>query len=183
MTDTGSNNTTGDTPEQRARLTQDLATTLAELALGLSVNITTAESCTGGLVAAALTAVPGSSAWFRQGVVTYSNEAKMSLLNVPAGVLERHGAVSEACVLAMVTGALRASSARVAVSVSGVAGPGGGSAAKPVGCVWIGWAVDEQLSAAVFQLSGDRRSVREQAVVKALHGIIERLNSMEITHT
>jgi len=183
MTDMSDENTTEDTPEQRARLTQDLAARLAELLLGMSVDITTAESCTGGLVAAALTAVPGSSAWFRQGVVTYSNEAKMSLLNVPASVLEQQGAVSEACVLAMAAGARRESGARVAVSVSGVAGPDGGSAAKPVGTVWIGWAVDEQLSAEVFLLAGDRRRVREQAVVKALHGIIQRLDSMENTHT
>jgi len=179
MTDTATESTAADSAGQRARLTQDLAARLAQLSLGLSVDITTAESCTGGLVAAALTALPGSSGWFRQGVVTYSNEAKMSLLSVPAGVLEQHGAVSEACVLAMAAGARRESGARVAVSVSGVAGPDGGSAAKPVGTVWIGWAVGEQLSAEIFQFSGDRQSVREQAVVEALHGIIERLDSME----
>lgn len=166
-----------------ARLTTELASQLGEKLQALSADITTAESCTGGLIAAALTEVPGSSAWFRQGVVTYSNEAKSSLLDVPADIFERDGAVSEACVRAMVVGALEKSGARAAVSVSGIAGPDGGSVDKPVGTVWIGWALGNRVKAECFVFPGTRRSVREQAVFYTLRGIIELLESSEYIKT
>ena len=135
--------------------------------------LVTAESCTGGWIAGAVTAVAGSSAWFDRGFVTYSNAAKREMLGVPAAVLERHGAVSKETVLAMARGALGASAAQVAVSVSGVAGPGGGSPEKPVGTVWLAWssvAGDER--SRLLQLDGDREAVRRGAVVAALEGVI-----------
>jgi nicotinamide-nucleotide amidase len=123
----------------------ELAQMLGQLLMAQNWRITTAESCTGGLIAGALTDVSGSSSWFEQGVVTYSNRAKQNLLGVPSSVFDEHGAVSEACVMAMASGALRTSGADIAVSVSGVAGPGGGSAEKPVGTVWLAWAWAESV--------------------------------------
>ena len=155
--------------------TDNLAIQLGELLFATNWRITTAESCTGGLIAGALTDVSGSSSWFEQGLVTYSNTAKQSLLNVPVSTLEQHGAVSEACVLAMATGALRLSGADMAVSVSGIAGPGGGTDVKPVGTVWLAWAVAGSVDAEQFLFAGGRREVRKQAVAAALHGSIRRL--------
>ncbi len=153
----------------------ELVTQLGQLLISRDWRITTAESCTGGLIAGAMTDVSGSSCWFEQGVVTYSNRAKQNLLGVPSYIFDQHGAVSEACVLAMASGALRASGADIAVSVSGVAGPGGGSAQKPVGTVWLAWAWGESVEAQHFLFSGQRSEVRMQAVVRALHGSIQRL--------
>ena len=167
-----------------------LAQELGELLLYNSLTISTAESCTGGLVAGAITDVAGSSAWFERSVVTYSNAAKHDLLGVPQTVFDEQGAVSEACVLAMAHGALSAAGADLAVSVSGIAGPGGATAGKPVGTVWIGWAfvatvpVDEParglagdlLEAQRFQFSGERSAIRQQAVYETLRGTIFRLN-------
>lgn len=131
--------------------------------------LTTAESCTGGLVAATCTALAGSSDWFERGFVTYSNAAKTEQLGVAALLIAQHGAVSEPVVRAMAEGALRHSAADIAVAVTGVAGPGGGSADKPVGLVWLATA---QRGAAAqterLQLGGDRAAVREQTVVAAL---------------
>ncbi len=154
-----------------------LAETLGQLLLKESASITTAESCTGGLVSAALTEIAGSSAWFEQGFVTYSNQAKADLLNVDRAVFDEHGAVSEACVRAMAIGAAERSGARVAVAVSGVAGPDGGSVEKPVGTVWLAWAIDGCVEAERFNFEGDRRLVREQAVTCALRGTIARIKS------
>lgn len=138
--------------------------------------VTTAESCTGGLVAAALTAVPGSSAWFGSGLVTYANEAKRALLGVSDESLARDGAVSEAVVRAMAAGARARATADVAVAVSGVAGPDGGSEAKPVGTVWLAWALpDGTLEAALHRFDGDRAGIRARAVETVLRGTIERL--------
>lgn len=153
----------------------ELAQMLGQLLMAQNWRITTAESCTGGLIAGALTDVSGSSSWFEQGVVTYSNRAKQNLLGVPSSVFDEHGAVSEACVMAMASGALRTSGADIAVSVSGVAGPGGGSAEKPVGTVWLAWAWAESVEAQQFLFAGQRCEVRIQAVVRALHGSIQRL--------
>lgn len=153
----------------------DLAGQLGQLLISRNWRITTAESCTGGLIAGAMTDVSGSSSWFEQGVVTYSNRAKQNLLGVPSSVFDEHGAVSEACVLSMASGALRTSGADIAVSVSGVAGPGGGSAQKPVGTVWLAWAWGESVEAQRFLFDGQRDEVRMQAVVRALHGSIQRL--------
>lgn len=161
------------------QMSQSLAIELGQLLQANCAEVTTAESCTGGLIAAALTDVSGSSTWFRQGVVTYSNTAKSQLLDVPSDLFEKYGAVSEACVRAMVSGAAKHSGATVAIAVSGIAGPDGGSADKPVGTVWLAWAVGSDISAEQFLFDGDRRSVREQAVICALHGTIARIQGTE----
>jgi nicotinamide-nucleotide amidase len=136
--------------------------------------LATAESCTGGWIAEALTAISGSSAWFDRGFVTYSNEAKTEMLGVAAQTLAAHGAVSEATVREMAEGALARSLADVAVAVSGVAGPTGGTAAKPVGMVCIGWAAKGSPTRSLtLRFAGDRTAVRRQTVVRALDGILE----------
>lgn len=159
--------------------------------------ITTAESCTGGLVAGAITDVAGSSDWFERGAVTYSNEAKQALLGVDRAIFNAEGAVSEACVRAMAAGALQRAGADVAISVSGIAGPGGATPGKPVGTVWIGWALESTVrpdsdnakvvlsptrcvDAELFQFGGCRKRVREQAVLEALRGTISRINDAGI---
>ena len=140
----------------------------------------TAESCTGGLVAGAITAIAGSSGWFDRGFVTYSNEAKMELLGVDGDTLERYGAVSEATAKAMAEGAIRASRANLAVAVTGIAGPSGGSAAKPVGMVCFAWALRGwPTTAATHRLGGDRAAVRRASVIIALQGLIDRLGAMQ----
>ncbi len=137
--------------------------------------LVTAESCTGGWISVAVTDVAGSSDWFDRGFVTYSDAAKAQMLGVSTALLETHGAVSEPVVRAMAEGALQRSDARVAVAVSGVAGPGGGSADKPVGLVWIAWSVDARTWARSFRLPGDRHDVRLQSVKHALWGLLERV--------
>ncbi|HAF55727.1 MAG TPA: damage-inducible protein CinA [Thauera sp.] len=133
-----------------------------------------AESCTGGWIAEAITAISGSSAWFDRGFVTYSNAAKMEMLGVAARTLAEHGAVSEATVREMAEGALAHSLADVAVAVSGVAGPTGGTAAKPVGMVCISWATRTAPARTVtLHLAGDRAAIRRQTVVRALDGILQ----------
>ncbi len=172
-----SNNEENFSEEQLQQQSDPLVAELAELLLAAKARMTTAESCTGGLIAGALTAMPGSSAWFEQAVVTYSNGAKQSLLGVPASVFEQHGAVSEACVLAMAKGACERSGASVSVVASGIAGPDGGTPDKPVGTVWLGWSVGNTVSAELLHLEGDRRAVREQAVLHALRGTIARIRN------
>ncbi len=136
--------------------------------------LATAESCTGGLIAAALTHVPGSSDVMDRGFVTYSNDAKIGMLGVSAGLIEAHGAISEAVAMAMAEGAVARSRANVAVSVTGIAGPGGGSAEKPVGLVWFGLAHRGHAASAARQLfSGDRTAIRAQAAAFAL-SIVQR---------
>lgn len=141
--------------------------------------VTTAESCTGGWLAKAITDIPGSSAVFGYGVVSYSNAAKASLLGVDTGTLEKHGAVSAEVVAEMANGALCLSAAEMAVAVSGVAGPSGGSEDKPVGTVWFAWAwkgrVSVKTETQCMHFSGDRDTVRRQTVMRALHGLIERI--------
>jgi nicotinamide-nucleotide amidase len=135
--------------------------------------LTAAESCTGGWVAKALTDVPGSSGWFERGFVTYTNRAKQELLGVSASTLERWGAVSEPTVREMVAGALRRSPADVALAVSGIAGPGGGTRDKPVGLVWFAWGRrDAPVHAVAHRFDGDREAVRRQAVRTALEGVM-----------
>ena len=132
----------------------------------------TAESCTGGLVAGAITDIPGSSAWFDRGFVTYTNDAKTEMLDVPAAVLAVHGAVSEATARAMVAGALTHSAATYAVAITGVAGPGGGSPDKPVGLVCFAWAQrGGHVETAAHRFPGDRAEVRRASVVTALAGL------------
>ncbi|MEA1079171.1 CinA family protein [Marinobacter qingdaonensis] len=154
---------------------QDLATEagrLGELLEQQGRMIVTAESCTGGWVAKALTDRAGSSAYVLGGLVTYSNDAKRELLGVTAKSLDEHGAVSEPVVREMVAGALAATGAQVAVAISGVAGPGGGSDDKPVGTVWFAWGRDPATTEAVQQhFAGDRDQVRRQAVLFALQGV------------
>ncbi|WP_294765204.1 CinA family protein [uncultured Rhodoferax sp.] len=130
--------------------------------------LATAESCTGGLIAGACTDLAGSSAWFERGFVTYSNEAKTELLGVDAALIATHGAVSEPVARAMVLGALQHSRAQVAVAVTGVAGPTGGSADKPVGTVWFGWATPAGVHTEVQHFGGDRAAVRSATVQHAL---------------
>ncbi len=153
-----------------------LAQAVGEALLARGWMLAAAESCTGGWVAAAVTAIDGSSRWFERGFVTYSNEAKMDLLEVPAETLATHGAVSEATVRAMAAGALIHSRAQVALSISGIAGPTGGTPEKPVGTVWHGWAVSGgSVDARLYRYTGDRRAVRRQAVVTALQGVLDLL--------
>lgn len=138
--------------------------------------LATAESCTGGWIAKACTDLAGSSAWFERGFVTYSNEAKQDMLGVQAATLVQHGAVSEAVTAAMATGALQHSRAQVAVAVSGIAGPGGESPAKPVGTVCFGWAVTGgAVRTETCHFDGDRETVRRQSVEHALRGALALL--------
>jgi nicotinamide-nucleotide amidase len=145
---------------------------VADLMLKNQWMLATAESCTGGLIAAACTDVAGSSAWFERGFVTYSNAAKSEMLGVDPGLIDRHGAVSEAVVRAMAQGALAHSRAQLAVAVTGVAGPTGGSADKPVGTVWFGWATPAGLHSEVRHFAGDRAAVRAATVRHALEGLL-----------
>ncbi|MFT4861644.1 MAG: nicotinamide-nucleotide amidase [Pseudohongiellaceae bacterium] len=155
-------------------LTQVLATRL----LARNLVMATAESCTGGGIASALTDLAGSSAWFDAGFITYSNSAKQRMLNVPRGLFAAGapGAVSEETVRAMTAGAIRNSLAEVAVAVSGVAGPDGGSIAKPVGSVWIGWQWGDRQRAQLFNFPGDRAAVRAATVHAAISGLLELLD-------
>jgi nicotinamide-nucleotide amidase len=137
--------------------------------------IALAESCTGGWIAKVLTDVPGASRWFDRGFVTYSDLAKIEVLGVDRLVLSNHGAVSEPVVLAMAAGLMRYTSAGAAISVSGIAGPGGGTASKPVGLVWFGFALGERRWAASARFDGDREAVRRHAVDFALAGLLESL--------
>ncbi len=156
-----------------------LATELGQMLMQRNWRISTAESCTGGLVSAALTNVDGSSGWFEYGVVSYANQAKEQLLGVKPEVIAQHGAVSEQVVRAMATGARNLSESDVAIAVSGVAGPGGGTVLKPVGTIWIGWAVPGDIvHAQDFLFSGDRYAVRQSAVDAALRGTIQRVQSL-----
>lgn len=137
--------------------------------------LTTAESCSGGLIAAACTDLSGSSNWFERGFVTYSNAAKTDMLGVDATLIARQGAVSEEVVRAMAAGALRHSAAQVAVAVTGIAGPTGGSAQKPVGLVWFGFALPGRMHAEKMQFEGDRAAVRAATVQHALTRLAELL--------
>ena len=157
---------------------QTLAAKVGERLLARKLLLATAESCTGGWVAEAVTAVAGSSAWFDCGFVTYSNAAKQRLLDVPASLLERGGpgGVSEQTVRAMTAGAIANSQARAAVAISGIAGPDGGSDDKPVGAVWIAWQWEQRRLAREFHFGGDRNAVREAAVRAALEGLLALLD-------
>ncbi len=156
-------------------MTVDLVTLLAQRLLEKKLALVSAESCTGGLIAAACTDLAGSSAWFERGFVTYSNEAKIELLGVEERLLRRAGAVCEGVARAMVTGALAHSRAQVAVAVTGVAGPTGGSPSKPVGTVWFGFAVPGQVITEKRHFDGNRAAVREATVQHALTRLLELL--------
>jgi len=137
--------------------------------------LATAESCTGGLIAAACTDLSGSSNWFERGFVTYSNEAKTEMLGVDPALIAQHGAVSEVVARAMAFGAVRNSRAVVSVAVTGVAGPTGGTPQKPVGMVWFGFQVDGRLTSETRHFDGDRAAVRAGTVVHALRRLLERV--------
>ena len=144
--------------------------------------LATAESCTGGGVAQAVTDVAGSSAWFERGFVTYSNLAKQQMLGVSEATLKQYGAVSEATVREMAAGALQHSDAQVALAVSGIAGPEGGTADKPVGTVWFAWSIKGGTTLAQrHQFPGNRAEVRAQAVNVALQGTLDILNQLTAT--
>lgn len=149
-----------------------LAEQLGQQLLKKNAFVSTAESCTGGGIAEAITRVAGSSAWFEVGFVTYSNRQKIRVLQVAEADLQRDGAVSQSVVEAMVRGAQRLSGAQYAVAVSGVAGPGGGSLEKPVGTVWLAWAHGAQVQSACWHFAGDRQAVRQQTVQAALAGLL-----------
>jgi nicotinamide-nucleotide amidase len=157
---------------------QDLAARVGACLVERQWMLATAESCTGGLIAGAVTAIAGSSAWFDRGFVTYSYASKTDLLGVPAASLDQFGAVSEPVARAMADGALARSEAGVAVAVTGIAGPAGGTPDKPVGMVCFGWALRGRATeAATAHFPGDRAAVRALSVRHALEGILIRLDS------
>ena len=153
-----------------------LAKKIGERLKAARARLITAESCTGGWAAQVVTSVAGSSAWFERGFVTYSNEAKRELLGVQENTLRAHGAVSEETAREMAQGALSRGKGTVALAVTGVAGPGGGSPGKPVGTVCFAWASARAVRSETQQFSGDRESVRRQSVVRALEGVLEHLD-------
>jgi nicotinamide-nucleotide amidase len=154
---------------------QVLSGLVADLLQNKQLKLVTAESCTGGMISAACTDLAGSSTWFERGFVTYSNEAKTELLGVDAALIEAHGAVSEQVARAMAFGAVRHSQAQVSIAVTGVAGPSGGSAAKPVGTVWFGFSVQGVLHSEMMHFDGDRAAVRQQTVLHALRRCVALL--------
>ncbi len=151
---------------------------MANLLLKKKFFLATAESCTGGKIAAACTDLAGSSQWFDRGFVTYSNAAKTDMLGVDAVVITQFGAVSEQVVRAMAQGAVTHSAAQVSVAVTGVAGPTGGSDEKPVGTVWVGWCINGETTAELCHFDGDRATVRALTVQHALEGLIQRLKRL-----
>ena len=148
---------------------------LASLLLARGWMLATAESCTGGMIAAACTDLAGSSQWFERGFVTYSNEAKQELLGVDPALIDQHGAVSEVVARAMAFGAVRHSHTQVGVAVTGIAGPCGGNAQKPVGTVWFGFQVDGRLSSETRLFQGGRAAIRTATVQHALQRLLDLL--------
>ncbi|AJY29813.1 amidohydrolase, PncC family domain protein [Burkholderia thailandensis 34] len=143
------------------------------------LTLATAESCTGGMIATAITDISGSSGWFERGFVTYSNAAKIEMIGVPADLIDKHGAVSEPVARAMVEGALRNSRSQVALAVTGIAGPGGGSEHKPVGTVAFGWSNRLHTAVETLVFKGDREQIRVQAAAHALRGLIKLIDEQE----
>ena len=158
------------------------AQTLAHLLAARGWMLATAESCTGGMIASTCTDLPGSSAWLDCSFVTYSNSAKQRMLHVPAELISRHGAVSEPVVRAMAQGAVQHSAAQVAIAVSGVAGPGGGSAEKPVGTVWMAWQIQDATHCVCQHFAGDRHAVRAQTTAHALRTLCDLLKLSHKSH-
>ena len=151
---------------------EDLSKTLTDKKITLSV----AESCTGGLLGSILTSVPGSSVYFLGGAITYSNELKEKLLGVDRLTLIRHGAVSEICALEMASGARNAFGSDISISITGIAGPGGGTETKPVGLVWMGISAERRTFAKKYNFSGDRESIRKQAADAAVRLLINSIS-------
>lgn len=157
-------------------IAERLAGRLARRLLELSARLVTAESCTGGALAEILTRLPGSSGWFERGFITYSNEAKLELLNVRQETLARYGAVSEETAREMVIGAVRNSRARIGVAITGIAGPDGGLPDKPVGTVCLGWLLPgAEVRTRRVRFAGDRQEVRARACASALEGLLAGL--------
>lgn len=154
----------------------EVAARVARLLEARGVCLATAESCTGGWISKSLTDIPGSSDWFEYGFVTYSNEAKETMLGVEPAIIEEHGAVSREVAVEMAIAARVVSEADLAVAVTGIAGPGGGTEDKPVGTVWFAWHGPERRAASrVEAFSGDRAAIRRQAVIAALQGVLRQL--------
>jgi nicotinamide-nucleotide amidase len=149
---------------------------LAALLLQKKLKLVTAESCTGGLIAAACTDLAGSSDWFERGFVTYSNASKTEMLDVEGQLIASHGAVSEAVARAMAQGALQHSAAQVSLAVTGIAGPSGGSADKPVGTVWLAWGLPSGITSELKHFAGDRAAVRAATVQHALGRLLKLLS-------
>ena len=156
---------------------EELAKALGQKLKRAGAMLVTAESCTGGWVAQAVTSVAGSSEWFERGFVTYSNDAKQELLGVKPSTLKNHGAVSEQTAIEMAQGALARSKGTLALAVTGVAGPGGGSREKPVGMVCFAWADEHTARTETRRFDGDRESVRRQSVIHALEGVFKALDA------
>ncbi len=158
-----------------------IATELGSLLVKSGKKLATAESCTGGGIAALMTEIPGSSAWFDSAIVSYSNQAKHKLLGVPDEIIEQHGAVSEEVVLLMVSGLLNVTNAEVGVAVTGIAGPDGGSVEKPVGTVWIAWQFSgDKPFSQCFKFGGNRSKVRNQTIITALNKLSQYLTHGKI---
>lgn len=154
----------------------DLAAAVGQALKARNWMLATAESCTGGGVAQAITEIAGSSSWFDRGFVTYSNDSKVALLRVPPQTLVDHGAVSEQTAAAMAQGALTNSNAKVTLSTTGIAGPGGAVPGKPVGTVCFAWCIEGAVHTEQRFFPGDRHAVREQSVAHALRGLLQRLS-------
>lgn len=160
-----------------------LARKVGELLMHRGLLLVTAESCTGGWIAELVTSIPGSSGWFERGFVTYSNEAKCEMLGVQGDTLAARGAVSEEVAREMAEGALLRSRGDLAVAVTGIAGPDGGTSEKPVGAVWLAWAMRGQATRSTLgHFDGDRERVRRQAVAAALRGVVEILEAAPVVH-
>lgn len=154
----------------------ELIAQLGEVLTSRKLMLATAESCTGGLISGAITGVPGSSAWFKGGVVAYADEVKTRLLWVPEPKLKRHGAVSRAVAAAMADGACTVLGAPVSLAVTGVAGPGGGTPGKPVGTVWFAWRGPHMAATEEHVFLGNRDEVRQQSIHRGIAGLLERLS-------
>ena len=165
-----------ETPSHQALDVPALVLLTADALVNKRWMLATAESCTGGLIAAACTDLAGSSRWFERGFVSYSNEAKNELLGVGAALIEAHGAVSEPVVRAMASGAVLRSRAQVGIAVTGVAGPDGGSADKPVGTVWFGFSVGGNVTSEMLRFDGDRAAVRGATVSHTLRRLLQLLD-------
>jgi nicotinamide-nucleotide amidase len=157
--------------------TQQAVLHLSHVLLQKQWMLASAESCTGGMVAAACTDLAGSSAWFERGFVTYSNAAKTQQLGVEAALIAQHGAVSEAVARAMAQGALFHSKAQVTLAITGVAGPAGGTLDKPVGTVWFAWAMPEGIHSELRHFEGDRAAVRQASALHSLLGLLSLIES------
>jgi nicotinamide-nucleotide amidase len=163
--------------DDHSNIVTELATALGAALKMRGSMLALAESCTGGMVAEAITSVAGSSAWFDRGFVTYSNQAKIDMLGVRAVTLQKFGAVSEEVAAEMALGCLKNSQAQIAGSITGIAGPDGGTANKPVGTVWLAWATDDsQIKTKVYLFEGNRQQIRQQAAAALMAALIKQTN-------